>query len=273
MIGQNKLISQFSELAHKDKFPRFSIIVGQTGSGKKTLAKEVVDSWNSWDAVEYVQLGDVKVDTIRDMITEAYKVPYKYVYVIPDADNMSLAAKNALLKVTEEPPNNAYFIMTLQDESNTLATIKSRGTIFRMEPYSAQDIGDYYTQTYDANLDDIILDVCEVPGDVDIMKSVGAIKFYDYVKMVVDNIAEVSGANSFKIADKIALKDEEGKYDIRLFWRLFTKVCLDEIKSDPLKYANGIKITSKYLQELKITGISKPAMFDAWILDIREAWM
>lgn len=273
MIGQNRLINQFSELAHKDKFPRFSIIVGQPGSGKKTLAKEVVNNWNSWDAVEWIQLGDVKVDTIRDMITEAYKVPYKYVYVIPDADNMSLAAKNALLKVTEEPPNNAYFIMTLQDENNALATIRSRGTIFRMEPYSAQDIGDYYTQNYDANLTDIILDVCEVPGDVDIIQSMGANKFYDFVTLVVDGIAEVSDANSLKIGDKIAFKDEPDKYDIRLFWRMFTKVCLDRIKSNPLKYANAVRITSKYLQELRITGISKSATFDAWILDIREAWL
>lgn len=272
MVGQNVLYNRLCSM--RENFPRFSILVGPAGSGKRTLAKEFVTGWNSFEAVEYVQLGDVKVDTIRDMIKESYRIPYRYVYVIPNADNMSPAAKNALLKVTEEPPNNAYFIMTVEDENNLLATIKSRGTVFHMDVYTPAEIGDYYTQHYDANLDDIIVDVCEVPGDVDLLKSYNHIAFYDYVLTVVDNIAEVSGSNAFKIAQKIAFKDDEAdKYNLRLFWRVFIKVCLDKIKTEPLKYASAIRITSKYLQELKITGISKTAAFDSWILDIREAWL
>lgn len=208
------------------------------------------------------------------MIEDAYRVNTRTFYIIPDADTMSIAAKNAILKVTEEPPNNAYFIMTLQDLSNTLATIKSRGTVFNMEYYSAQEIGDYYTQNYDADLNDIILDICETPGEVDLLKTFGVYEFYSYVETVVDNIAEVSGANSFKIGEKIAFKaTDTDKYDLPLFWKAFNKVCVQRLREDPIRYAHGVKTTSKYLQELRINGVNKSSTFDMWLLAIREEWI
>lgn len=273
MIGQTKLYGELVKLATANKFPRFAIIVGQNGSGRKTIIKEFVADWNNTrnSPMNVVLLEDVKVDTIRQMISEAYRVPYPTMYVIPNADNMSPAAKNALLKVTEESPNNAYFIMTAQDENNILATIKSRGTVFYMNYYSPEEIGQYAKCDNTSELE-IIVDVCEVPGDVDLIRRYGAESFYAYVKSVVENISECSGSNAFKISNKVATKDEEDKYDLRLFWRIFEKICLDLFSTSPLKYAKGIRITSKYLQELNITGISKIAAVDAWILDIREAW-
>ena len=268
MIGQESLLSDIRALIEKDKYPRFSIFIGNKGSGRKTLAREVAKMMK----VQTVQLPDVKVDTIRNMITDAYKVPYTFMYIIPDSESMSLAAKNALLKVTEEPPNNAYFVMTAIDESYLLDTIKSRGTIFHMLSYTPSEIAEY-ANCKDTNDLEIITSICEVPGDVDIVKSMDAVKFYSYAETVVDNIAETSGSNSFKIGTKINFKDDADKYDLALFWRTFMLVCLSKMKDNPLKYACGVRITSKHLQELKITGINKQALFDTWILDIREAWM
>ena len=268
MIGQKELRADISALIERDKYPRFSILVGQTGSGRKTIAKELAKKLD----LQVVQLPDVKADTIRSMIAEAYKIPYKYLYIIPDAQNMSLAAKNAILKVTEEPPNNAYFVMTVQDESQLLDTIKSRGTIFHMNPYTSSEIGEY-ADCKDTRELEIITSVCEVPGDVDILRAVDVDEFYAYVDNVVNNIAETSGSNAFKIANKINMKDDADKYNLRLFWRTFMLVCMHKMDEDRLKYARGVQITSQHLQELKITGINKASLFDIWILSIREAWM
>ena len=268
MIGQEKLLAEIRALIEKKKYPRFSIIIGNTGSGRKTLAKEVAKMLD----IYAVQAPDVKAETIRTIISDAYKLPYDYMYIVPDADSMSTAAKNALLKVTEEPPNNAYFIMTAQDESNLLDTLKSRGSIFRMGTYTPEEIAEYANCDNTTDLE-VITSVCEVPGDVDIMKSMDPMKFYSYAEAVVQNIAETSGSNSFKIAEKINLKDDKTKFDLALFWRTFMLVCLNSMKDAPLKYAEGVKITSRHLQELKIKGINKASLFDTWILSIREAWM
>ena len=134
MIGQKHLQSRIEQLITDRTFPRFSILVGPKGSGKKTFANWIITKIVRHEALSYSQVcPDVKIDTIRQIIESAYKTISTNIYVIPDADTMSNAAKNALLKVTEEPPNNAYFIMTLEDENNTLETIRSRGTVFHMD--------------------------------------------------------------------------------------------------------------------------------------------
>ena len=269
MIGQKQLLSDIQALIDRQRFPRFTIFVGKKGSGRKTAAKEIA---KKLDNISVIQLPDVKVDTIRDMIDKAYTIPYSYLYIIPDAENMSLAAKNAILKVVEEPPNNAYFVMTVQDESQLLTTIKSRGTIFRMNTYTPSEIGEYAECS---SMDDaeIITSVCEVPGDVDIIKTYEPVKFYAFVENVVENIAETSGANSFKISNKINFKDDPEKYDLGIFWRTFMLVCLHKVKENPLRLAKGVQTTSEYLKELNVTGINKSALFDTWILAIREVWM
>lgn len=264
MIGQANLHSCVAQLIENNTFPRFSIFVGPKGSGKKTFVHEMFDSWTHGFFVEY----GIKADDIRLLISDAYKVQSSTTYFIPDADTMSNAAKNALLKVTEEPPNNAYFIMTLEDENNTLETIRSRGTVFHMDRYTPDEIYQYACDFAHCDTESykLFTSICDTPGDVDVLKKMGSKEFYDYVELVVDNIAEVSLANAFKIPSKVALKDTNEGYDLRLFWKAFMKVCFDNGKYD------AIYPTSKYLQKLKVKGINRSMLIDSWVLEIRELW-
>ena len=270
MIGQNNLIRNLAYLIENKTFPRFSILVGPEGSGKKELSK-LISKMSGYTRAVY----GISVDNIRQLISDAYKVTLPTIYVIADADSMSPAAKNALLKVTEETPQNAYFILTLTDLNNTLPTIKSRGTVFYMDPYDEYAIKFYYDTKYAKSEEecDIVTAICSTPGEVDKVVEMGTTEFYGYVEKVVDNIATVSGSNSFKIAQKIKMKETEtDKYDIKLFLKAFMTICASRLRTDPLRYAEGIKITSKYLQELRITGINKASLFDMFILDIRKEW-
>lgn len=267
MIGQHNLQSRIDKLIENRTFPRFSIFVGPTGSGKKTLAHQT-----ACDLKALIYDCECKVDAVREMITNCYKFWEKTCYVIADADNMSPAAKNALLKVTEEPPNNAYFIMTLEDENNTLETIRSRGTVFHMNRYTPNEISCYCFDKYhlDNEQELIVSDICETPGEVDILVKSGIQEFYDYVQLVVDNIAEVSLANAFKIPSKVALKEDAEGYDLRLFWKAFMKILVNGNKKHDFM---AIVITSKYLQKLRIRGINKQMLVDNWLLEIRDLWM
>lgn len=276
MIGQTYLKERLQNLIQERTFPRFSILVGPKGSGKKTLANWIITKIVRQEALSYSQVcPDVKIDTIRQIIENAYKTISTNIYVIPDADEMSNAAKNALLKVTEEPPNNAYFIMTLEDENNTLETIRSRGTVFHMDRYTPDEIFEYYWTVGDMSNDaELVRDICETPGEVkkciDMCK--GTIQsFYDYVQLVVDNIAEVSLANAFKISSKIALKDGDEGYDLNLFWRAFQKICLEiatTVKEPEIimKYGTWSITTAKFARKLRSKGINKQMLFDNWIL-------
>lgn len=280
MIGQKHLLNAIDNLISDNTFPRFTIIAGAKGSGKKLIAHYIANELESYA----IPIG-IKVDDIRDMIQSAYKLTSPGTYIIADADSMSAAAKNALLKVTEEPPNNAYFVMTLEDANQALDTIRSRATVFYVDNYTQNEIFEYYWTVGNMPNDaERVKELCETPGEVDkcVAMCSGTVQsFYDYVNLVVDNIATVSGANSFKIADKINLKSDDTKYDFNLFLKAFRNICLERA-SDLMQtcsyngiiqmntYLKWVRITSKYLRELHINGINKASTFDCWLLDIRE---
>lgn len=274
MIGQQRLKDLFELLIKEHDFPRFTILCGPQGSGRKTMCEWIAVTMHKWMSINLYRLPDVKVDTIRQMITSAYQATRTTLYLIQDADTMSLAAKNALLKVTEEPPNNAYFVMTLEDANNTLDTVKSRGSIYWMDNYTSDEILEYAKRNQ-LTQDEIgiVKAICDVPGDVDNLCKQKPTDFYAYVVKAVDYIAEVEGANAFKLGDKIALKQDAEGYDLKLFFRAFMSICMERIEKDPLRYSPGISITSKYIRQLNIKGISKQMLFDAWILEIRQNWM
>lgn len=271
MIGQKNLINKIQKQIEDKTFPHFCILTGAEGSGKKTLAKQIS---SMIDKAVVVETG-ISVSDIRTMIDNCYQLADTSIFIIPDADTMSVQAKNALLKVTEEPPNNSYFIMTLTDINNTLDTIKSRATVYSMENYTSEEIDAYFKQIQkEATVEEhnIIIDICETPGEVDLMCKQSIIEFYDYVELCVDNIAEVSGANSFKLAEKLALKTDADGYDLKMFLKVFMSICINRIAKEPLKYSVGLSTTSNYLKQLGIKGVNKQMLIDAWILDMRKVW-
>ena len=276
MIGQKHLCSTVESMLKANTFPQFTIFVGPRGSGRKTFIRETFKG---------IYLEDSKIDSVRKMIQMAYKMRNQF-FIMPDVDNMSNAARNALLKVVEECPNNNSFIMTLEDENNTLETIRSRATIFHMDRYSSHELIRYVTKNIrvrpDINAGEYIMRLVylsETPGDINILASQDVDKFYDYVQLVVDNIAEVSTANAFKIPSKVALKDDAEGYDLRLFWKAFIHICMckacehNRTSTEILAYGEAVRITGNCLQQLRTRGINKQMLIDTWVLEIREIWI
>ena len=286
MIGQKKLIAQIDDLIAQDKLPRFSIVVGDRGMAHTDVARYIA---NEFQCADYIQLQDVKVDTIRNMIKQAYSLHRLTFYCIPHADDMSVNAKNALLKVIEEVPNKAYFIMCLEDLSNTLATIQSRAIVFRMFTPSQEEIEEFarslYADKSQINEVDIkhIGQICTSEGDVWMMHRYGAKKFYQYADYVAHHICEMDGAKVFSLTDRLALKDEEDKYDCRLFlkalqlqfWEMCTyafKGVYDESKCNHLCSCNIARCIGRYMADLKIKGINRGMLMDQMFLEMRKIW-
>lgn len=269
MVGQDNLLERLESLIDKNVLPRFLILVGPSGSGKKTLALEVSKSLCYYPTL----VIDLSKSNIVEIINQSYTTLDTQVYIIADADDMSLRSKNSLLKVFEEPPNNAYFILTCENIDNVLPTIRSRGSIYYMLPYSRGQLEAFVSKDVSEENKDIILNIADTPGDVIKLNKINIDEFYRYGLLVVDNIAEVSGSNVFKIASKVSLKKDSDGYDLELFWRLFRQICFNRVHTDIDRYADGILITNRYAKELGIKGINLNSLFDAWILDIRAAWM
>lgn len=270
MIGQNVLLSKIDRLADYG-LPRFIILCGPKHSGKRLISKYIAKKLNA----TLVDTG-IKVDEVRETISLAYKQSEPTVYLLADADKMSPAAKNAILKVTEEPPRKAYFIMTLTDLNNTLATLKSRGTVLSMDRYSPGELLQYATSkgyTFTPGEETIVMAACSTPGEVDILATYNVTEFYEFVKTVADNIGKVNGANAFKIGARLSYKEEDEGYDVTLFLRALMNVYLGRTLKTPLRCVLSIREISKYLAEMNTTGINKSATMDMLILELRSIWV
>jgi len=272
MIGQDKNIKTISNYIKQDELPRFNIILGGHGCGKTMLAKEMAKQLNAI----YV-IMETKIADIRDMMITAYKQNTKTVYIIPDGNNMSIGAKNALLKITEEPPKQAYFVMEVTDLSNTLPTLISRACVFNIQPYTRLQLIDYALKIkqYGFNEDKMekILSVCNAPGDIDTLKDYDLDEFFRYVKLATSKMGKVEGANAFKLTSKLSLKNDDNLWDPRLFLRAVMNESVLRIKGEyDRRYYESIIATSRHINKLDIKGIHKLGIIDMWIFDMRKIW-
>lgn len=270
IIGQKKLIANIDRLIVDGNFPRYSIICGCSGSGKKLIAAYIAKKLDALFVP--CELG---IDAVRDVIKTSYEQMSPIVYMWADSQKMSLGAKNAILKVTEEPPQNAYFIMTTDNTNWLLGTLLSRGTVFNMNPYTKEDLlafAKYKMENVSDKDLEILTDVSNVPQDILDLSKIDVTKFNTVVNILCDNIGRSNIANELKIATMLKFKDEDTeneKFDPTLFLRacMFRYCELLKESLNPV-YSNLITTTSRYLADLSSKSLNKVATVDTWILDM-----
>ncbi|MBQ8469834.1 MAG: hypothetical protein IJ547_04480 [Clostridia bacterium] len=84
----------------------------------------------------------ISVETVRTMRDSAYVLPNesdRKVYIIDPADTMQDYAQNALLKILEEPPSYANFLLLCTSKASLLPTVLSRTAVFSLTPVVGAD--------------------------------------------------------------------------------------------------------------------------------------
>lgn len=97
-----------------------------------------------WVTREKASLG---VDEIRQklcntMDIKPFSSPYK-IYIVPEAETMTVEAQNALLKTIEEPPEYGVVILLTSNISELLPTIQSRCLTMEFRPLSTLAVEEY----------------------------------------------------------------------------------------------------------------------------------
>ena len=72
-----------------------------------------------------ISIDEIREQVIHDVAIKPYSSPHK-VYIIPDAEMMTVQAQNALLKTIEEPPEYAVIMLLTSNVDALLPTIQSR---------------------------------------------------------------------------------------------------------------------------------------------------
>lgn len=141
--------------------PHALLITGEEHLGKHLLARSLVatlvettpeqlDSYGMFREISAVK-GTITIEMIRSLLTFfALVVPgsakMKRVVIIADADMMTLAAQNALLKLLEEPPVGTLIILTTSHIGKVLPTLRSRCQICHVQKPSEDDTKDFLNE-------------------------------------------------------------------------------------------------------------------------------
>lgn len=169
--GYENVIGHFQSALKLNKVSHAYIIEGETGMGKKLLANtfakvlqceahsdEACDNcqscrlFNSNNHPDVIHIEATKktgigVDDIREQVNrDVYIKPYVYdykVYIIHDADRMTIQAQNALLKTIEEPPSYVRFLLLASHNHPFLPTVLSRCVVIKLKPLNQQIISSY----------------------------------------------------------------------------------------------------------------------------------
>lgn len=267
MIGQVALRNRIDNLINTHKFPVFSIIAGPKDSGKRTLCKYISEKLNA-DIFYF----ENKIDDIHNFIEIANNQNRKVIYVLQDIDTASNNVKNALLKIIEEPVKHSIIILLCNNKDQLLSTIRSRGVLFELSPYSQHELIQWVNESKTEIVDlNNCLKVCSYIGELKNAASVNVSELLEYAEKIINNINKSTLSNSLKISHKLKLTEADEGYDLKLFLNClsYKLVELGKAITDPNvfnKYISFINLIQEVQNALNLKAVNKKYLLDEFII-------
>ncbi len=159
-LGNSSLKMRLSATFAEGRTSHCYLLSGPVGSGKHTLASILAAAFQCQDpagpcgrcaacrkvaagihpdviVVDDPEKKQVPVDLIRQLQSDAFVRPNegkRKVYILPRAQDLNDSSSNALLKLLEEPPSYAVFLLLTDNADRLLPTVRSRCAQLRLEP-------------------------------------------------------------------------------------------------------------------------------------------
>lgn len=210
IIGQQQIKEHLHNALSTGKVSHAYIFNGEKASGKEFIArlfartlqceaggtepcgecrscKQAVNN-NQPDIIRvtHEKPGTISVDDIRtqvnnDIAIKPYSSKYK-VYIINEAEKMTVQAQNALLKTLEEPPAYAVIILLVSNINALLQTILSRCVVLNMKPVEDALVRNYLMK--ELQVPDYKAEVCVAfaRGNIGKAKALASSEDFDNVK-------------------------------------------------------------------------------------------
>ena len=250
------------------------IISGEKGSGKKLLAgifaqtlqcekKETEPCMECLSCKQAVNLNQpdiirvthekpntISVEDIRrqvngDIMIRPYSSPYK-IYIIDEAEKLSVQAQNALLKTIEEPPVYGVILLLTTNAGMLLQTIKSRCVTLDLKPVSDMQVKRYLMD--EVKLPEYRADICTAFAQGNVGKAKRLALSGDFSEMLEHALHLVKYIQEMEVTDMIAdlkridtYKMEINDYlDILMVWYRDVLMFKATRDADSLIFANEL---------------------------------
>lgn len=144
-MGNTVVVRSLRAMLKKPGKPHSILFTGISGGGKTTLARIVAHELGC-EAADYKEMDSASyrgIDAIRRLRQEAKLKPMSggvKVYLLDEAHQLTGDAQNALLKLLEEGPRFAYFLLATTDPDKLKETIKTRCAQYEVQALKRNQI-------------------------------------------------------------------------------------------------------------------------------------
>ena len=144
MVGNDEVLSVLEkDIAKKDP-PRSYLFYGPTGCGKTTLGRIVANELGcrGRDLSEVDSSSYRGIDTVRAIQQHAKYAPIdgdRRVWILDECHQTTSAFQNALLKLLEDCPDHAAFILCTTDPDKLIPTVRGRCASYQVSLLSENE--------------------------------------------------------------------------------------------------------------------------------------
>jgi len=178
------------------------------------------------------------VDIVREMKSDVFLTGNdsdKKVYIIRQAQDMTVASQNAILKIFEEPPENITIILTCSTKDSLLETVLSRGTAIPLGESNENSSKDKKIQKALEKAHQLAFSLMN-ENELDFMKKTGGLEkdkklfltVLEYMKMLFVSASVLKSGGKNTLIDSECPKELANKFTIRQLIE-FNDICDDII--------------------------------------------
>lgn len=289
ILGHENIISQLKNAIKSDKVSHAYIFNGEDGSGKNMLAKAFAEallcergemegcgechfckqlaSDNNPDFVRLthekpasIGVEDVREQLVEDVLIKPYNGKYK-VYIIDEAEKMTVQAQNAILKTIEEPPAYSVIIFLTNNVEIFLPTIVSRCIIFNLRPLRESTIMEYLISEF--KVPEYEAKICASYSQGKLGKAIRLATSEEFGDIKEEALKLVKNVYSYDIADLIEAVKKITEYKISvteyidLLEMWYRDVLLFKVTKDPnnLIFSDEINAIRKQASKSSYEGL------------------
>ncbi|MBQ8188350.1 MAG: DNA polymerase III subunit delta' [Lachnospiraceae bacterium] len=241
IIGQEQIIEHLQTAVKTQKVSHAYILQGERSAGKEFIAKifaaalqcekqdgnpcgecrscKQAANGNQPDIirVSHEKPNTIGVEDIRKITGDIAIKPYsssRKIYIVNEAEKMTVQAQNALLKTLEEPPEYAVILLLTTNVDTLLPTILSRCVLLTMKPVRDDLVKKYLMK--DLMIPEYKADVCVAfaRGNVGKAKALASSEEFDNIKS--DAVTLLKYIRDMEISEIVQAikKIAEYKFDI-----------------------------------------------------------
>lgn len=180
---------------------------------------------------------NISVDEVRRIKQFLHLSPAESNYrmvIIDAADDMTVAASNALLKVLEEPPQNTILLLISHNINKLLATIRSRCCVYRLHlppKGEAEEVTRQLCPGIQAHESAQLLNLSTIPGQAIALYQANALEYYQAILEIMNK----GNIINLHLVHKLADKSPKERWWVICY-------LVDYFLCKVIKYAGGIKI-------------------------------